>query len=164
MWYICWRQNLFIEFQKNMLCCIIQPQPPLLGVFGILTGHQWVISMQICHKKANEPLIVLRGSAVQKLQAKCFSVQIWIIKKYAYVSKKLMVMTPWFFDILKELLNIFQTSGNAFWYITLFSRYRWNRNYQNFEWISMMSSRKSADISQRIKYHENVWPNLSHMS
>ena len=35
-------------------------------------------------------------------------------KEYAFASKKSMVMTPDFFGFLTELLNSFQTSGNAF--------------------------------------------------
>ena len=43
----------------------------------------------------NEGSTMFRGSVVQKLEEKRFSVNIWvIIIKYAYVSRKWMVMTP----------------------------------------------------------------------
>ena len=49
---------------------------------------------------------MFRGTAVQKLEEKYFFIKVSIIiEKYAYVSRKCIIMTRYFFDILKELIN-----------------------------------------------------------
>ena len=90
-------------------------QPYLMFLAYLLATNGWSVC-NLSNKRKNEGPIMFRGSGVQKLDEKCFSIQNWIyIKKYAYVSKKWMLMMQCFFGVLKELLNSFQTSGNEFW-------------------------------------------------
>ena len=71
MWYFCCRQ-FFTDFRKNMQCSFIQPHSTPLDVFGILIGHQCVISMQISQKAKKSGLDHIQGISDSKLEKKMF--------------------------------------------------------------------------------------------
>ena len=135
MWYFCWRHNFFIDFRRNTSCGIIQAHSHPISCFWYTywppLGYQDVDlseSSKIRHE------LCVRGSAVQNLEEKCLSVKIWIIiKKISLPQLKTSGNNAIFFDILKKLLNSFQTSGDGFWDNQRFRRYRRNFNCQNSE-------------------------------
>ena len=98
----CWRQHFFIDFRKNTSCCIIQSHSTPFDIFGIVIGYQCIIShISVCKslkKLKNEGSTMFRGSAIQKLEEKCFSVKIWIIiKKICSRQQKMNCNYPIFF-------------------------------------------------------------------
>ena len=112
----------------------------------------WYQYVDLSKSWKNEGSTMLSGPMVQKLEEKCFSVKIWIIIiKICLHQQKMNVNDAIFFDILKEQLNSFKTSGNGFWDNKQFSSYKQNFNCHNFEKNSMMSSQKSADESKITK-------------
>ena len=93
----------------------VKPIKPYLMflVYSLATN---VLSICVSlNKLKHEGSIMFRRSEAQKLEKKMFFVKnLNNHKEYAFASKKSMVMTPDFFGFLTELLNSFQTSGNAF--------------------------------------------------
>ena len=64
MWCVCWSQQFFIDFRKNMSCNIIQPHSALFDVFGIFFGHQCVIIWRFLKKLKIEGSTIFKGSVV----------------------------------------------------------------------------------------------------
>ena len=134
LWYF--DVNFFSSFSsiagKIYHMASVKPIKPYLMflVYSLATN---VLSIYVSlNKLKHEGSIMFRRSEAQKLEKKMFFVKnLNNHKEYAFASKKSMVMTPDFFGFLTELLNSFQTSGNAFWDDKRFSSYRQNCNCNN---------------------------------
>ena len=72
------------DFRKNTAGSIFQPHSTSFDVFGILIGHQWVISMWISQKAKKGGSIMFRESVVQKSKGENEK----SLRRHAYVSRK----------------------------------------------------------------------------
>ena len=72
------------DFRKNTTGSIFQPHSTSFDVFGILIGHQWVISMWISQKAKKGGSIMFTESVVQKSKGENEK----LLRRYAYVSRK----------------------------------------------------------------------------
>ena len=127
MWCFCWHEQFFIDFRKNTSC-------------GINQSHLTLHSQIFKESKIGNVQSILEHV---KTHFFVFLDYFWIsygkqIKNvFLNNHEENMLMSAEnererrhnVFDILKELLNSFQTSGSGFWYKKRFSRYRENCNY-----------------------------------
>ena len=84
MWYFCWCQQFFIDFRKN-LSCGNHPHSTPFGVFGVLIGHQCVISIWISQKAKKWGFNHVQG--ISQWCNLTFAQQLWATKVCLWASK-----------------------------------------------------------------------------